>query len=185
MKNLTYESNRLWEEEISRQRLKNLLSRGYPVGEPNPEGNIAIPQPLMGLAWVPGQMRWIPAVASKYVNGMVICHPLTFRAPIQGQFGPIPAPFYPGAQPFRVPFGFQTTMDNPSLTRMVGPSYPGQNSGSTYKLGTFRENSGQSLGSSINSSPDLDLVIATTTTNTTTTTSTSFRGTLSTPIRRF
>ena len=167
MKNLTYESNRLWEEEISRQRLKNLLSRGYPVGEPNPEGNIAIRQPLMGLAWVPGQMRWIPAVASNYVNGMVICHQLPLGAPIQGQFGPSPGPFYPGVQPFT-----------------VGPSYPGPKSGSTYNPGTFGANSGQSLWSSIHASPDLSRrSIATTTTTTTTTTSTSFRGTLSTPTR--
>ena len=205
MKNLTYESNRLWEEDISRQRLKNLISKGYPVGEPHPEGsithpegniaqpegniahpegNIATPQPFMGLAWVPSQMRWTLVVASNYVNGMVFCHELPFGAPIQGQFGPSPGPFYPGAQPFRVPFGFQPTMDNPPLTRMVTPSYPGPNSGSNYNPGTFGANSGQSLGSSIHPSPDLSRrSIATRTTTTTITTSTSFRGTLVTPMR--
>ena len=191
MKNLTYESNRLWEEEISRQRLKNLLSQGYPFGEPAyPEGNPApTPQPLMGPAWVPGQMRGpfgTPGVASQYVNGMVVYHQLPLGAPIQGQFGPSPGPFYPSAQPFMVPFGFQPAMDYPPSTRMVGPSYPVPNSGSTYNPGTFGANSGQSLGSSINSSPDLSRrSTATTTTTTTTTTSSAFRGTIVTPTRRF
>ena len=180
MKNQTYESNRLWEEEISRQRLKNLLSQGYPFGEPYPEGNPApTPQSLMGPAWVPGQMRGpcgTPMVASHYVNGMVVYHQLPFGAPIQGQFGPSPGPFYPSAQPFMVPFGFQPAMDYPPSTRMVNPSYPGPNSGSTYNPGTFGANSG----------PDLSRCrIATTTTTTTTTTSSAFRGTISTPTRRF
>ena len=72
----TYESNRIWEERlaeeqrISRQRLENLLSRGYAFGEPHPEGNMATPQPLMGPSWVPGQMRGpsgAPLVTPHYV----------------------------------------------------------------------------------------------------------------------
>ena len=190
----TSESNRIWEERlaeeqrISRQRLENLLSQGYSFGEPHPEGNVATPQPLMGPSWVPGQMRGpsgTPIMTPHYVNGMVIYQQPPFGAPIQGQFGPNAGPFYPGPQPFMVPFGFQPGWGYPSF-----PSYPGPNlnpnSGSTYNPGTFGANSGQSLGSSTHSSPDLSRrSITTTTTTTTTTTSTGYKATIVTPTRRF
>jgi hypothetical protein len=197
----TKESNRLWdikvaeEKRIMRQRMEKLRSEGYAVGEPYPGGNMATPGPLMAPQWHPTQMRGpcgTPVAPQRDGDGMavtphhvnwVIYQQTPFGTPIQGQFGP----FYPGSQPFMVPLGFQQPMVYPLLTSNPGPNL-NPNSGSTYNpAGTFATNSSQSfLGSSINSSPDLSRrSIATTTTTTTTTTSSAFRGTISTPTRRF
>ena len=168
------------QRRISKQRLENLFSRGYVMGEPHPEGNMATPAPLMGPNWHPTQMRGpygtpvAPhhvqgmAVASHYyVNGMVIYQQPSFGAPIQGQFGP----FYHGPQPFMVPMGFQHAMVYPHSGPNLNP-----NLGSASNPGTFGANSGQSLGSSTHSSPDLSRrSIATPTTPTTTSTSPGFK----------